>query len=135
MVIRCPRCKVPLTKVEYQPGTEVYWCSLCSGIWVDGEELYEILQISPDAIPVAVRKDNKVCPKCGSSLFYPVDFQDTGIVIDICERCKGIWFDRGEIQAMKKVLQEDTEEPADKKPASEKIANWVNNVIEYIKYA
>jgi uncharacterized protein len=133
MVIRCPRCKIPLVRTEYQRGTEVYWCSLCSGIWVDGEELYEILQISPDAIPVAVRKDNKVCPRCGSRLFYPVNFQDTGIIIDICEKCKGIWFDRGELQAIKATVREETADEVVREPTSERVSTWINGIIDSLR--
>lgn len=134
MVIKCPQCGTALTQTEYRPGTIIFWCGLCSGIWVDGEELYEILRIHSDTIPVATFKDAKTCPKCETRVFYPVNFPGTDVVIDICERCKGVWFDRGELHTIKAFVQKRMiEESGKPETASERMAAWVNNVIDNLK--
>jgi len=134
MVKKCPKCRIALTQMEYQPGAVIFWCGLCSGVWVDGKELYDIVRISPDAIPVPVSSDARTCPECGNRVFYPVNFPGTEIVIDICEGCKGIWFDKGELQAIKTFVQSKAEEESGKpETASERMAAWVNNVITNLK--
>ena len=134
MVIKCPRCQIALTGMEYQPGTTVHWCGLCSGIWVDGEELYEILKVSPDTMPEPTCRDAGACPKCGNRFFYPLNFPDTDVVVDICEGCKGIWFDRGELQAIKASGRgQMADGTTETQTASEKMASWVNSIIDSLK--
>ncbi|MBN1444932.1 MAG: zf-TFIIB domain-containing protein [Candidatus Omnitrophica bacterium] len=130
MVIKCPRCGIALTETEYRPGTPVFWCGLCSGLWVNGSELYEIFEISENADFQAVSREARTCPGCGNPLFYTVKFPGTEIAVDICEKCKGIWFDRGELQKIKAFVQEGKmEKPVKAEPASERAAGWINNLI------
>ncbi len=37
------------------------------------------------------------CPVCGTAL-RPVDRQ--GIEVDVCDRCRGVWLDRGELDRL-----------------------------------
>jgi Zn-finger nucleic acid-binding protein len=46
------------------------------------------------------------CPRCTSSTMSELDRD--GITIDRCERCRGIWLDRGELE---KLLARRGEEP------------------------
>ena len=116
--------------MEYQPGTIVFWCNLCAGVWIDGNELYDILKIPPDAIPAAVVRNAKTCPKCRTQVFHPVNFPGTDVVIDMCENCKGFWFDRGELQTIRTFVQKEMPKEASKsETSSERVAAWVNNVI------
>jgi Zn-finger nucleic acid-binding protein len=109
-------------------------CSLCLGVWVDEKELYDILNVPPDTITVTVSNEAKVCPKCGTHGFYPVNFPETDVVIDICKGCKGIWFYMGELQTIKASVQKRMKEKSDKpETASERVAAWVNNIIADLK--
>ena len=38
------------------------------------------------------------CPRCETSSLVEVD--RSGITIDRCERCRGIWLDRGELEKL-----------------------------------
>lgn len=38
------------------------------------------------------------CPRCTTATLYEIDRD--GIVLDRCERCRGIWFDRGELEKL-----------------------------------
>ena len=38
------------------------------------------------------------CPRCQSSVLLEVDRDD--ITIDRCDRCRGIWLDRGELEKL-----------------------------------
>jgi len=92
------------------------------------------MEVASKDIPVAAQNDAKTCPKCESRVFYPVNFPGTSVVIDICKNCKGVWFDKGELHAIKKaVIDEETGEQDKHEAASEKIAAWVNKILESLK--
>ena len=85
-------------------------CDQCGGVWFDVNELGALAQagkatigwaeqlFEPGAEPLEV--DEARCPKCGVAL-YEFEFKHTpGITLDACPRCRGIWVDDGELEAM-----------------------------------
>ena len=111
--MRCPNCDASLSTVDYE-GIEIDSCAVCGGDWLERGELGKIVRIreqrfSPeelDAIDAAAKipgipyteiEREIPCPSCGV-LTGPINYGgDTGIIINRCSQCEGIWVDRGEL--------------------------------------
>jgi len=46
------------------------------------------------------------CPKCGTSL-VSIDYDRTGVEVDFCARCRGVWLDSGELEKIIVNLSEE----------------------------
>jgi Zn-finger nucleic acid-binding protein len=106
----CPRCKLPLRKVEYE-GVEADMCDVCWGFWLDSGELEVMLENPQIEFSEDERKavlDIRVasqtgptnptqCPKCGRIMKRVHYDSMVHLVIDCCED-HGVWLDTGEIK-------------------------------------
>jgi Zn-finger nucleic acid-binding protein len=45
-------------------------------------------------IPAVARHDEMICPACGGRL---VEIERSGVRVDACRQCRGVWLDRGEL--------------------------------------
>ncbi len=66
----CPRCKIPLHLFCYPQTTVIIdACRQCDGIWLDGNEIWELKTVrnslEKGGSVDAGKKDLMVCPKCG----------------------------------------------------------------------
>ena len=106
---RCPRCKVPTSRVEYE-GASVRMCGRCGGYWVTQIALKAIAHRRDTEFTEAVKErflqladesnstEPLMCMSCGKFMVKD-QFKDwDDIVIDRCEKCGGIWLDPGELQ-------------------------------------
>jgi len=105
--------------MDYE-GIRIDSCGDCGGTWLDAGELKHVVRarevrFDPDerrAIASAAKitgiKMSEVdraytCPKCKektSAIHYG---GDSGIIIDRCPACRGIWLDRGELEKIQQV--------------------------------
>ena len=99
-------------------------CTRCGGVWFEKGEAQQLAQHSPadlwkhippratvvrppchgcgtpldrgaDRCPVCSRKHEIACPKCERMM----DRRNHGdLVLDVCSRCKGVWFDHDELK-------------------------------------
>ena len=112
--MKCPRCKIQLeekTIREYSYQIEVDECGNCGGIWFDESELQKIENVR-EAVMWENRKLPKrrdqlkglVCPKCkdGRLMKKAEHPRDEKVILDYCENCRGIWLDKGELEAIQK---------------------------------
>ncbi|MCU4156542.1 zf-TFIIB domain-containing protein [Carboxylicivirga sp. A043] len=110
--MNCPRCNQQLS-IDYindcKTTIEVDRCTCCGGIWFDKDELSQIEGIiEPTFIEIRHLPDKKEqfeklhCPKCNNSprLQKAVHPRDKKVIIDYCPYCKGIWLDKGELEAI-----------------------------------
>ncbi len=104
----CPACKSEMIVLEYKQ-IELDYCSGCRGVWFDNTELELLLHsinldkndvVQADLLNSArIELPNKSrrCPMCNR----PMKLVDVGeqerIIIDICQRGDGLWFDGGEL--------------------------------------
>jgi Zn-finger nucleic acid-binding protein len=124
--MNCPSCRGRLRPVDYE-GVEIDACDACHGEWLDAGELKKIVdrrrvefdqrerqavaqaaKITPVALGDVAR--SLVCPKCGATT-GPINYGgDTGIIIDRCTGCGGIWLDGGELEKIQMLIEgwEDT---------------------------
>jgi uncharacterized protein len=108
----CPRCKAPLLPAVYEWLT-VQTCSDCHGHWLDREQLKAIVDTRDrtwdrDALAAAREarrrpllkavRENLPCPSCGRAMQAFNYGADTGIILDKCDHCGGIWLDGGELE-------------------------------------
>ena len=112
--MNCPRCNGNLEETtirEVNFSIEVDKCVDCEGIWFDEKELHEIEKVSEPTIWELKRIPNKRaqlkamnCPKCEDKpLLKKAEHpRDQAVILDYCENCRGIWLDKGELEAIQK---------------------------------
>jgi len=103
----CPDCLVPLQQTDCH-GVRVDECPSCRGDWFDRDELrrakdstdpdlrwldFDVFAGEPSA-PPADAKPRK-CPQCGVDM-GGMAYDDSGVVIDKCGTCLGVWLDHDE---------------------------------------
>ncbi len=100
---QCPKCRGTLLQPRMLSNkiTQMDVCPDCRGGWFDGEELAAVLACAVDDLEVSdeAERTNCVCPRC----FIPLartDYPETSVEVDVCDRCGGIWLDRGEFRAI-----------------------------------
>ncbi len=119
--MNCPNCRALLREDVYE-GIEIESCDCCRGAWLDDRELGKIVQIrevkfdpqerraiaESTTITGVVVKDvdrDLKCPKCGGTTDAVNYGGDTGIIIDRCTGCRGIWVDGGELEKIQMVIE------------------------------
>ncbi len=119
--MRCPKCQGGLRTTTYE-GIDIETCGSCGGEWIDSGELGKITRIREVKFPPEARRaiaesttitpviledvdrDLK-CPKC-SGVTDALNYGgDTGIIIDRCTQCRGIWLDRDELEKIQCVIE------------------------------
>lgn len=121
--MKCPRCQTELKTIAYE-GVRIETCPGCGGEWLDDEELKQIVQTveetfprdmkdSLDAINVSIFtidesvENQLTCPKCPSVQMNRFNYAcSSGIALDKCPQCGGIWLDRDEIEKVQMLVEE-----------------------------
>lgn len=115
----CPVCESAL--VDQRLGAiEARKCPECGGLWLTEEGLrrakdeadpqlrwmdFELWE-HPERFRVA-RRDRR-CPGCGDPL-VELAYAETGVTVDFCPRCRGVWLEAGELDDIVTALQEEAE--------------------------
>ena len=117
----CPNCQTHLATINYE-GISIETCSNCNGEWLDEAELGKIARIrevkfDPDerraiaesttitgVVLEEVDRDLK-CPKCDGTTDAVNYGGDTGIIIDRCTACHGIWLDQQQLEKIQMVVE------------------------------
>ena len=131
--MKCPNCsKENLKKTKFFK-VETDYCPKCLGIWFDKDELKQAkdekdkdlnwldVDLWQDRTKFRVSKDKKVCPHDDVPL-YEVSYGDSGIKVDVCEMCQGVWLERGEFKKIIGFLKQ--------KGQDEIMYNYLNNFLE-----
>lgn len=116
----CPRCAHPLLEYSHQ-SIRIDECSGCEGVWLDSGELGPLMQKperllwSPelnmkwergrewientsDATKAELLASHRgKCPRCEIPLLSE---RLHGVEVDRCERCRGVWLDKGELASL-----------------------------------
>ncbi len=121
----CPRCHEALKPRPLQ-GVEVDACATCEGLWFEDDELRQAKDhAEPDAnwLDFDIWKHPErflisaaalQCPSCDKGM-VALDYDETGVQIDACPACRGVWLDGGEFEALVDALHKELQ----KRPASE----------------
>lgn len=106
---RCPKCSSKLWHLD-RMGTVVELCSGCAGMWFDGGELSVLLGVYRRLDPSQGVETDFDCLRCGEDLrelIYP----KTGVALDVCTGCLGVWLDKGEFEQLKEHVADLLEAP------------------------
>ncbi|MFA5628995.1 MAG: zf-TFIIB domain-containing protein [Dehalococcoidales bacterium] len=106
--MNCPVCKLSMIDVEHDK-IELDYCVKCKGVWFDTNELellmekYGLQDFDLSFLSLINKIDKKIrekkyrCPICRRSMGKVKVGPDSTLVIDICPRGDGLWFDGGEV--------------------------------------
>lgn len=118
----CPRCTSELRTIRYE-GVEIETCPVCEGEWLDAGELPLILdrveqQLDPAELGVLDAVNRSLpgrrvageprlkCPKCVDQMLLPFTYAgSTGIVLDKCPACGGLWLDHNELEMVQALVE------------------------------
>ena len=113
----CPKCDgVALVEV-LDEGVAVDCCEQCGGIWFDYGEMREVkekkdetlswmdsqLFIDPDKIELT--ETSYACPCCEGVHMPSLEYDNTGVIVEYCRSCRGLWLDKGEFEIILETLQ------------------------------
>lgn len=115
--MKCPRCQSDLSVRTYEADVQVDECPDCHGMWLDAGELDRIEgAVENDYSEQLRRPDHTVarsfemarqralpdidCPKCSQRMDRKECHYASGVLVDLCPACSGVWLDRGEIQSL-----------------------------------
>jgi len=118
--MRCPRDRAELFPTEVE-GLHLDTCPDCRGIWFDAGELKEArdhvdphvawldfdLWKHPESF--ALRPASAPCPRCSNSMCR-IEYGDSGVEIDACPFCHGVWLDERELADILTALQREAQE-------------------------
>lgn len=142
---KCPHCKEKLVEKEYE-GVPIDVCLKCAGVWLDKDELYEIIKrrevkfseeekksVEPEKSMQGTQAElipEINCPVCGALMNRFTYAATSGIVIDRCPSGCGIWLDKGELEKIQ-IYREKSEELGEKNYAKyTRILNQVKVDVE-----
>jgi len=109
--MQCPACDNEMFVVEFEM-VEIDYCPACRGVWLDsgelgliGEkagavrgELLAALEKAGGKSPTPVER--RSCPVCRKTMQHTSTGGVKPIVLDVCPRRHGVWFDHGELSAV-----------------------------------
>jgi Zn-finger nucleic acid-binding protein len=105
----CPTCRDVMIVVE-QDKIELDYCTNCSGVWFDSGELELMLErMGLDSSTLSIAKvtdlpeaksteKKRRCPICGRKMRKTNMGKEPKVLIDVCPKGDGLWFDGGEIR-------------------------------------
>lgn len=117
----CPACKSNLRQIAYE-GVDIHTCDSCGGEFVGPEQLALIVNVREErfgpgviaqigsqpptfAVPVKELQRTLECPACHAKT-TPINYAgDTGVVLDRCRACSGLWLDRSELEKIQALLE------------------------------
>lgn len=132
----CPTCKNPMIVVEHKK-IELDYCPECHGVWFDSGELELFLdslnlenreQFVTDILntPEAKTPEKKRrCPICAQRMKKTVVGEKPSILIDVCRRADGLWFDGGEVDQL---IKQFPEEPSEKPRSYDQVSAFLREV-------
>ncbi len=100
-------------------GIDIDHCGTCHGNWLQHGELSKLAAQDTSLEPVATvtRTSSRFCPEDTSPL-TEVEFpQQSGLRIDVCPQCQGIWLDANELSQALTLLGRKPGQPASQSPS------------------
>ena len=120
MAYRCPRCEIHLHQQDMN-GVAIEYCPRCSGLCFDRGELDKVTEKTAGSVEYCTVADASLsvddgrseigCPKCEThkKMRKAAFVQYTDIVVDHCDACGVIWLDTGELDAINRHIQRQSQ--------------------------
>ena len=116
----CPQCQHEMREIEYE-GANVHTCDGCGGEFLGASELGHIVNRREErfsdteapprkerprfGVPEAEMKRILACPSCDAQMIVGNYGGDSGIYIDRCDRCGGVWLDCEELEHIQILME------------------------------
>jgi Zn-finger nucleic acid-binding protein len=109
--MNCPRCDKVMAPVHPE-GIEAQHCPQCEGHWLEGEDLRRLEStvtvrlLEWRKLPAdEVQTREVTCPRCKprQTMKKVRSERDRHVLLDVCERCHGVWLDGGELRAIQEM--------------------------------
>ncbi len=113
--MNCPKCKSALGPNQVNFLLELDICASCCGVWFDQQEIYAKVKRSTQFYEVfkkAYQKATKTdlpCPRDNEPMIQTT-VEDISLPFEACEKCGGMWFDKGEVEKLNEFLKNYTGE-------------------------
>lgn len=116
--LKCPKCSDQVMAIDNIEGVQIHSCEKCKGIWLNKGELNTIVHpiegdleyCSTDHVKEGMISDY-ACPQC-KKIMAKVNFISySDIKLDYCRKCKGIWLEKGELDAINTEIDQLQHEP------------------------
>lgn len=134
----CPACKSDMIVVEYNK-IELDYCTDCQGVWFDSGELELLLEsinlesqnvflsniLSSEEAESSEKK--RKCPICGQKMKKTGIGQEPEILIDVCQRGDGLWFDGGELGQLTRQM---AKKPSEKTRSQQEVITFLGEVFK-----
>jgi len=108
--MQCPVCEEKnFERVGLPSGLQALHCTECGGHWINSFQYWlwkdKQSKIVPESlVPSALVAQDilkpKECPECGRFLYRYDVGRETNFSIERCEHCRGIWFDKNELEIL-----------------------------------
>jgi len=122
----CPQCAWSLQEITYE-NVPVHTCPNCGGEFVAGDALAAIVQIREQTFPADLqetlaaaepfagvpesRKQRALnCPACDNPMSVINYCGDSGVFVDRCTACNGLWLDQDELEQIQVLMERWTDE-------------------------
>jgi Zn-finger nucleic acid-binding protein len=118
-LVKCPACGNLMIIVEHHQ-IELDYCPDCAGVWFDSGELELLLEnmqlegavLNLDSILTSPEADSsekkRRCPICGGKMKKSTVGHKPEVLMDVCQRGDGVWFDSGEVGQLITQLPDNT---------------------------
>jgi Zn-finger nucleic acid-binding protein len=116
--MNCPECEVSLQQTDCH-GVKVEECPKCLGRWFDRDELRQAkdrtdedlrwLDFDPfarDAEDLPTADKGCLCPRCSVKMGV-IAYEKSGVRIEKCWLCQGVWLNHGEFEKIVKHLEKE----------------------------
>lgn len=136
--MQCPVCKELMIVVEHE-RIELDYCTNCLGVWFDAGELallLEALDLEVGEFNIAdiltlpekrTPEKSRRCPLCRNKMRKASIGHDHEVVVDVCPRGEGLWFDGGEIG---QIIRQLLDRPSTALDAPEKVVTFLGEVFQ-----
>lgn len=119
--MNCPACTSTLRTLEYE-GVSVETCDGCGGEFVQGSELSHIVKVRETRFAEPMRSalafkapvfgvadidatTRFCCPACRIPM-NPINYAgDSGVIVDRCGGCGGMWLEHAELEKIQILLE------------------------------
>lgn len=96
----CPACDRRMERYEVR-GVEIDICPGCRGVWFEAGELPRMAGLAFEDAPSArelasAQRSERRCPSCALWLYERELGPDSGVMVDQCVQCSGLFLDHGE---------------------------------------
>ncbi len=124
--MQCPQCAAQLQATTYE-GVPIHTCEGCGGEFMGGEEFGRIVRTRQETFSRELQNEAKqrkpvfggaetapdrqlACPACSNTMTVGNYGGDSGVWVDRCQVCSGIWLDHEELEKVQIVMEQWADE-------------------------